>query len=247
MFNKLSAHKKIIYDSLVTALEESASINFYIYNNDFGLFKEILHTKKGDYDYYVVIPHFLEGGNEAYKLINSLVKDKLILLDKMLPGTEGEFGMVYEDFENDIYDALTKALELLGKYHTFKIIFPQYAYYPEEIVQGFLRFCREYAFNYEVINNIKAKDIEDETAYIKVMEDDLVMLIEKILDSNFEVGRQVEGLPYNETPLKKIILNGITTISTDFQLMGEQAAGLVWKNSKEHIKVPFHLTARNSI
>ncbi len=26
-------------------------------------------------------------------------------------------------------------------------------------------------------------------------------------------------ISYNETPLKKIILNGITTISTDFQMM----------------------------
>jgi DNA-binding transcriptional regulator YhcF (GntR family) len=247
MFNKLSAHKKIIYDSFVTTLGEDAAIDFYIYNNDYSLFKDLLIRKKGNYDYYVIIPHFLEGGNDAHEIINSLVKDNLILIDKMLPGADGSYGMVYENFEKDIYEALTKALELLNKYHTLKIIFPEYTYYPEEIVSGFLNFCREYAFNYGVISNIRDESIEEGTVYITVMEDDLVLLIEKILDSGLEVGSQVGVVSYNETPLKKIILNGITTISTDFQMMGEQAARLILENSKQHIEVPFHLTIRNSV
>lgn len=247
MFNKLSTHKKIIYDSFVATLGENASIDFYIYNNDYSLFKELLANKKEDYDYYVIIPHFLQVGDDAYEIINSLPKDRLILMDKVLHGAEGCYGMVYENFEKDIYEALTKALELLNKYHTLKIIFPEYTYYPGEIVKGFLNFCQEYAFNYEVINNIRNESIEEGTVYISVMEDDLVGLIEKILDSNLEVGRQVGVLSYNETPLKKIILNGITTISTDFQMMGEQAARLILENSKQYIEVPFHLTIRNSV
>src|SRR3954464_13674888 len=34
LFNKLSAHKKIIYDTFVSALGEAAAIDFYIYNNN---------------------------------------------------------------------------------------------------------------------------------------------------------------------------------------------------------------------
>jgi len=247
MFNKLSTHKKLIYDAFVATLGENATIDFYIYNNDYSLFKDMLINKKDQYDYYVIIPHFLEGGSDAHEIINCLPKDKLILMDKMLPGAEGNFGMVYENFEKDIYEGLTKALGLLHKYHTIKIIFPEYTYYPEEIVKGFLNFCQEYAFNYQVISNIKNESIEEGTVYISVMEDDLVVLIEKILDSGLEVGRQVGVLSYNETPLKKIILNGITTISTDFQMMGEQAARLILGNSKQHIAVPFRLTIRNSV
>ena len=36
LFNKLSAHKKIIYDSLVASLGDMAAIDLYIYNNDFS-------------------------------------------------------------------------------------------------------------------------------------------------------------------------------------------------------------------
>ena len=59
------------------------------------------------------------------------------------------------------------------------------------------------------------------------MEDDLVLLIEKIIETKLEVGKQVGVIAYNETPLKRIILNGINTISTDFHLMGEKAAQLI--------------------
>jgi DNA-binding LacI/PurR family transcriptional regulator len=54
-------------------------------------------------------------------------------------------------------------------------------------------------------------------------------------------------ISYNDTPLKKIILKGITTISTDFKLMGQKAAELILTQSTEHIAIPFHLTIRASL
>ena len=47
--------------------------------------------------------------------------------------------------------------------------------------------------------------------------------------------------------IKKIIMNGITTISTDFKMMGEKAAELILNNSTEHIEARFYLTVRNSL
>ena len=79
------------------------------------------------------------------------------------------------------------------------------------------------------------------------MEDDLVLLIEKILTTRLIVGKDVGVISYNETPMKKIILNGITTISTDFRMMGEKAAQLILEKSTEHIEIPFYLTLRSSL
>ena len=58
------------------------------------------------------------------------------------------------------------------------------------------------------------------------MEDDLVTLIEKILLHEFKIGEKVGVISYNETVI--IILNGITTISTDFKMIGEKAAELIY-------------------
>jgi DNA-binding transcriptional regulator YhcF (GntR family) len=247
LFNKLSPHKKIIYDSIVTTLNHKAAIDLYVYDNDFSFFRNLLNSKREGYTHYVIIPHFIEGGQNAYEILNTIDKDKLILLDKLTPGVTGEFGAVYENFESDIFNALHQALERLSKYHTLKIIFPEYSYFPVEILNGFRKFCDTYAFNSKIVHNILDEPVGNGEAYINLMEDDLVRLIEKILATKLVVGTDVGVISYNETPVKKVILNGITTISTDFKVMGERTAELIMSNNKEHIEVPFYLTLRASL
>jgi DNA-binding transcriptional regulator YhcF (GntR family) len=247
LFNKLSAHKKTIYDSFVETLGEQASIDFYIYNNDFFLFKKLLINKKDDYSYYVIIPHFIEGADKVHEVINSLPKEKLILLDKRIPGVDGEYGAAYENFQHDIYQVLTEALERLSKYHTLIIIFPIHSYYPAEILIGFKNFCQDNTFSYRIIENIVNEPIVSGEVYIVVMEDDLVRLIRRIRELNLVIGEQVGIIAYNEVPLKEIILNGITTISTDFKQMGVTAAELILTNSKKHVEIPFRLYLRPSL
>ena len=247
LFNKLSPHKKIIYDAFVTSLGDLAAIDFYIYNNDFLLFKKLIARQKQEYSHYVIIPHFMDASENISEIINTIPKNKLILMDKLIPGVTGEYGAVYENFEKDIYNALVQANSKLSKYHTIKIIFPEYTYHPKEILEGFYSFCKQYAFNYKVIHNLQNEPIKEGEVFINLMEDDLVYLIEKILSTRLKVGKHVGVISYNETPLKKIILNGITTISTDFQMMGEKAAQLILEQSTEHVEIPFYLTSRASL
>ncbi|SFH23914.1 GntR family transcriptional regulator [Pedobacter insulae] len=247
LFNKLSTHKKIIYDAFKKAIGEQALIDFYIYNNDFALFKKLIISKKDDYSHYVIIPHFIEGGENAQDIINTIPKEKLIIVDKLLPGITGAYGAVYENFSQDIYAALEQALPRLGKYHTLKIIFPKNSYFPKEILTGFYRFCQQYAFNHKVIHEIESEDINVGEVYINLMEDDLVILIERLIALKIKIGREVGVISYNETPLKRIILNGLTTISTDFKALGTQAAELILNHKTEKIEVPFYLTLRKSL
>src|SRR5690606_7728242 len=97
-FNKLSAHKKIIYDGFINAIGDNVPVDFYIYNNDLALFKKLLQNLKREYTHYVVIPHFIEGRENAAEIINAIPKEKLVLLDKQIKGVEGEYAAVYENF-----------------------------------------------------------------------------------------------------------------------------------------------------
>ena len=247
IFNKLSAHKKIIYDSFVATLGEQAVIDFFIYNNDFSLFKKLVQNRKEDYTHYVIIPHFIEGGENAHEIINAISGGKLILLDKLIPGIKGKHSAVYENFEKDIFVALKEALPQLSKYQTLKIIFPSYTYFPEEILKGFQNYCQNYAFNSKVVHNIAEEAIQNGEVYINLMEDDLVILLDKIQKTELKVGTDVGIISYNETPWKRFILNGITTVSTDFVKMGEIAAQMILNDEIRHVEVPFALTLRSSL
>ena len=247
LFNKLSVHKKIIYDAFVKAIGDQGSIDFYIYNNDFNLFKKIVDSRDRDYTHMVLIPHFVEGEEMAIDLINSLPKEKLILLDKLLPGIQGKFGAVYEDFEHDIYQSLQQAKESLATYQQIRLVFPTQSYYPKEIVQGFINFCRDYAFEYEVVETLVDVTLSVGQVYITVMEDDLLILLERIRNESLQLGKEIGIISYNETPIKRLLFDGISTISTDFETLGRKAAELVLSNERAKWQNPFVFISRASL
>ncbi|WP_335319522.1 GntR family transcriptional regulator [Pedobacter terrae] len=247
LFNKLSNHKKIIYDALVSRLGEHGLIDFYIYNNEINFFKKIIEAKADLYDKVVIIPHFFDEDESAYRLIENIPKEKLILVDKMIKEISGDFSAVYEDFQKDIYSALEELIDRLNHYKTIKIIFPANSYYSKNILEGFINFCVHYSFDYEILSNLKNEVLMGGTVYINLREDDLIELIEQLLSTNLVLGQDIGIISYNETPIKKIILNGITTISTDFVMMGETAADMIIKGCKSHVAIPFKVTQRNSI
>jgi DNA-binding transcriptional regulator YhcF (GntR family) len=250
LFNKLSEHKKIIYDAFASTLGEKAWIDFYIYNSDFSLFKKLINQKISDYTHIVILPHFRERWENVHEVINTIPKDRLILLDKRLPGVTGQYGSVFENFFEDIFTALesTAATKRLDKYSKFKLVFPTDTYYPDEIKEGFIHFCDFYGHAYQIVPDVETADIHAGDLFINVRESDLVTLLDKINDQHWTVGKDVGIISYNETPLKKHLLSGgLTTISTDFKMMGEAAANLILNDEHKEVPIPFFLTLRDSI
>lgn len=247
LFNKLSTHKKLIYDAFTEELGPDVPIDFFVYHNDFRLFKNILLNHAHGYTHYVVIAHFFEGGQRAMDLINTLPKHKLVVMDKLIDGLTGRYSAVYQDFENDLHQSLTEALPLLRKYTTLNILFPANSYHPEAILNGFYRFCAGYGFGARVLHDIDKVAIEPGNAFINLREEDLVMLIKRIKDTALRVGEEVGILSYNETLVKELLLDGITVISTDFEQMGRTAAQLVQGNTIRQVRNPFRLIVRRSL
>ncbi|MGJ1197657.1 GntR family transcriptional regulator [Sphingobacterium spiritivorum] len=246
-FNKLSAHKKIVYDSFVKTMGEDYGIDLFVYNNDVNYFKSLLKNLNKDYQHIVVIPHFIKGKDQEIDIIREIPKDKLIVLGKELPELQGEYACVYENFEKDIYNALKQANKSLAKYKTLKLIFPDNSYFPKGIIKGFYKFCQEFKFEHLLVSNIQKEQISAGEVYINLIEEDLVRLLDKVLSLDLEIGKDVGVISYNETPLKKFILSGITTISTDFKEMGKLAAKVILNKSTAKIEVPFYLKMRNSL
>jgi len=133
-------------------------------------------------------------------------------------------------------------------YKKLILIFPTLIPYPKEIIKGFRLFCLQHQFDFEIIfeTDQETKVLEN-AAYVVIEETDLVNLIKKCHEQNLIVGKNVGIISYNETPLKEILLDGITTISTDHEQMGKTAARLVMENKTEIVKNPFTLIRRKSL
>ncbi|RFZ94486.1 GntR family transcriptional regulator [Mucilaginibacter conchicola] len=248
LFNKISNYKKLVYNSFVDTLGKDAVVDLKIHHGSGKVFESLMDTYRNDYDYYVVMPHFYEGADDAFKLIKRLPSDKLILLDKELDDTKEDCAAVYQDFKNDIISALESGKHLLSKYKKLFLVFPRVTHYPAEIALGFKKFCIQHGFEYQVISDIdQDTPVEKHEAYIVIEEPDLVNLIKNCKCKRLQAGKDVGIISYNDTPLKEILLDGITVISTDHSEMGKTAALLIMGNQREKIQNPFKLIIRESL
>lgn len=249
LFNKLSAHKKVIYDAFASTLGDQATIDFFIYENNYRQFKELIYAAGArDYSHYVIIAHFDEGGEGLVDFIKEVIPyKKLVVLDKRIDGLGVNVASVYQDFEKDIYTALKDLNQQLKKYHRLKLIFGEQSYQPGEIRKGFIRFCGEFAYDFNIVRTLEEEEISMHTVYITLREDDLVGLIKKFKQTSYRLGKDVGIISYNDTLLKEVLLDGITVISTDFRKLGEQAARMVLQKHHEQFVNPFYVILRNSL
>ena len=112
---------------------------------------------------------------------------------------------------------------------------------------GFEKFCNDNHLNHEVINQFKERELQRGEIYVIPDDRDLVKVIEESKTQNLKLGLDFGIISYNETPLKKVVENGITTISTDFQSMGKQLAEMILENKKVQIENKNSLIIRNSL
>lgn len=248
LFNKMSNYKKQVYNSFVQSMRNKATVDLKIYHSNTFIFEQFINTHLGEYDYYVIMPHFYENVDIAYSAIRKIPIDQVVILDKNPSCLQPGYAAVYQDFKNDIIGALESGISLIRKYKKITLVFPKTVPYPVEIEIGFRVFCQQYDLHYTVINEIAPdRQVTAGEVFVVIEETDLVNLIKISRSHNLKIGENLGIISYNETPLKEILLDGITVISTDHEKMGETAARLIMNNSKENIKNPFALIRRKSL
>ncbi|MDX2189970.1 MAG: GntR family transcriptional regulator [Bacteroidota bacterium] len=245
-FNKLSAYKKTIYNAFINQIGESGSCDIFIHHNDIQLFATQLQSALGNYTHYVVIPPDLEDKDQIIKSLKKVPAQKLILLDKMIIGFE-PLSAVYQDFEHDIQTVLFKAIIQIKKYRKLSLVFPKGRGYAKEVMAGFALFCQNNAFEFDIISAIEENKVNQGKVFVVIEEDDLVKLLKICKIKQLKPGTDIGIISYNETPLKEILADGITVISTDFEAMGSIAAKLIINNERKVIRNDFRMIERNSL
>ncbi|WP_428232851.1 GntR family transcriptional regulator [Flavobacterium sp.] len=255
LINKPSSYKMEVYNAFVNTVGTKADVNMYLYYCEEDLFINALKKNINKYNYFVIMPHFKSKSQnhvcytpKVIKAIETIPKEKLIIIDNSYREISGAFAAIYQDYKEDIVNALKEGLEKLKKYKKIILVYPSKLVfpYPAGILVGFIKFCEKYGFEFEILDKIYAElEFESKEAYIIIEEEDLVELVQQIREKNLVMGTDIGLISYNETPLKALL--GITVISTDFKAMGIAAAKLVLNNKKEISKNPFNYIERNSL
>ena len=242
LFDELNAFKEDLYTSVLNSLDAKSVVDIYFHHFNYQVFKDLISESAGKYTSYVIMPATFDY---AADIIGKLPKEKVYILDRMKEDLSG-YPVVYQDFEQDVYDALNDGFDLLQKYSKLIMIFPG-GKEPEGRMLGFQRFCNEKGFKSEIIRNVTNKEIKAGEAYFVPSDRNLVRLVKMAAEKNLELGKDVGIVSFNDTVLKEVVAGGITTISTDFNLMGQTLARMIQDRSTEKIRNHSALIRRNSL
>ncbi|WP_397447729.1 GntR family transcriptional regulator [Polaribacter sp. R77954] len=242
LFDELNSFKEDLYNSFLQNLGKNIQIDIFFHHFNNTIFTKLINDNIGDYSYYVIMPANLKN---TQKVIQNLPDDKVYILDQIQKGLE-KYPAIYQNFEKDIFEGLSSILMKIVNYKKIILLFSEDKQ-PKGILDGFLLFCNQYNINFEVLSSIDKRIPEKGEVYVLLEDKNLIRIIKKIKERRFVLAKDIGVISVNDTILKEVVENGITTISTDFNLMGAQLAEMIVNNTYQQIANPSRLILRKSI
>jgi DNA-binding transcriptional regulator YhcF (GntR family) len=242
LFDELNSFKEDLYQSFLDNLNTNMQVDTYFHHFNRKVFNQLINDSKGNYTTYVIMPAKFTGTFSQLQHLNG----RLIILDQLPDDLKGRYPSIHQNFEKDTFNALMEGRKLISRYQKFIMIYPG-GKEPEGQYRGFLKYCNDTFTPYELIHDIRGRTISKGEVYLVVWDRHLVWLVKEARAKGLELGKDIGIISYNDTALKEVVANGITTISTDFKKMGESLAQLVRTKNDQSIENPFRLILRGSL
>lgn len=243
LISTFKAYKEVLYHAFINSLPNNVIVDLQFHHYNVKNFTAMLNTDNGKYYKYVVMGFEHPEVTAALSKIDS---NKLLLIDWKVNLKEDN-NYVLQDFGKAFYNCLEEATELFRKYEAINFIYPEFTYHPVETVKYFKEFCKLKDLKFKIFKNSKDFIVERNMAYISVSDRMLYELLDQCRFSNFELGKDVGILSYNDTPLKRFTYKGVSVVSVDFKEFGVQAADFVISSEPKKVYLQTKLILRESL
>jgi DNA-binding LacI/PurR family transcriptional regulator len=242
LFDELNVFKEDIYTSFLNKLDTKTTVDIFFHHFNFSLFQKLISDAAGKYTSYVIMPATFDKSSQ---IISHLPKNRVFILDRIKTDL-ADYPVIYQDFKNDVIDALNTGKELFKKYNKLIMIYPG-GKEPIERVYAFKEFCSEHKYSFDVINSLENREVKQGEAYFIASDRNLVKIVKIASQNNLKLGQDLGIVSFNDTALKEVVADGITTISTDFNKMGENLFELISQKGTTKLRNPSSLIIRNSL
>lgn len=246
MLDKMTSFKERIYDGLRFNLDKNSEVDIFFHHGNKKVFKSLIVENLNSYTHFVISTFFNEGVSDV---LNLIPEGKLILIDQKEQGVLMQHSQIYQNFENDIFESLSKVSDKIKKYDEICLVAPSTAPHRTSVLQGFEKYCALFGVKNSTIDHNEIDEIKKGNLYILISEknDDLVKIIKFCRKNSCNLGKEIGVISYNETQLKEVLEGGITVISTDFFRMGQRAAEAINNNETVTEVNPSEIIIRDSI
>ena len=242
--DELNGFKEVLYNGFKEGIGKKGTIDIFFHHFNAAIYEKIIRESIGNYTSYVIMPI---PQKSAAPVLKEIPEGKLYILDIGLFPYGKKYPSVCQNFEKDFISTLTSGMDLLRKYNKLVMVYPEVVQTQSGTINGYNYFCSEHQIRSERIMSAQDRKLTKGECYIVLTDNDLVSLVNAAREAKLELGKDIGILSCNDTPLKPIVANGITTMSTDFRLMGLTMADLVLNNKKEQVENPCYLLRRGSV
>ncbi len=237
------AYQEVLYNEIISGLNpKNISIDLYFHHCNPVVFRSVIKEYLGLYGLYIIT-----GFNHPVvsRTLSEIPKHKLLQITRppVIPGTS----FISQQFDDELQKAMEQILPQIKKYKKIRLIFPFQGAYPDEIKNTFLSFCDKYEICCSVESQINEKAIQPGNAFFVVADNDLIHIVKSAEEKGLKIGKDIGILSYNETPMKEIIRNGMTVLSTDFKLMGRDIRRYIETRRFIQKVIPTKAIVRNSL
>jgi DNA-binding transcriptional regulator YhcF (GntR family) len=238
-----SPFKDVLYNSFIEHLPENYQVDLGFHHYNFRVFETVILDSIGKYNVYIVMNF---NNEKIADVLRKIDPNKLLILDWGDFKAE-RYAYVCQNFGEQASNCFRDAEPAFRKYHQLNYVYPRGSVHPQITLNYFELFCSEINKPCNKIEKINETAIRAGHAYLIFRQKDLVQILQHARSKKLAIGSEIGIIVYNDTPLYEVIDQGITSISTDFSLMGRRAASFV--KSKEKIRqiIPTKLIMRNSL
>ena len=243
LLDQYTPFKEALYNSFVKHLPINYKVDLLFHQYNERLFNTIIRESIGKYNKYIVMNFDNEKFSTALNKINPA---RLLLLDFGKFEKEKYF-YICQDFDESFYQALLALKERMHRYRQIVFLFSKGLKHPQSSKDYFIRFCEEQGFSYEIQEDIENLVVRKETAYIAIKHQDVVKAVKQGRLEGLKCGKDFGLLAYNDIPSYEVIDEGITSLSIDWEMMGNEAANFVLNDTPIQKYLPTEVKLRKSL
>ncbi|MFW6310048.1 MAG: GntR family transcriptional regulator [Prolixibacteraceae bacterium] len=241
--HSFDGHWEILYNHFREQANGFCETEIFFHHYNIKMLELMISRNVTDYDLFIIssfnhprIKNII-GRIPAYKVLVISRNDRL----------EQNYNCIVQDFSEGTRSALTEAHNSIVKYKKLNLSFPATSGHSETLKNGFLDYCDLFDMPNKVLGSLSELDICKNEAYLVIDDSDLIRLLEVSKNRCWELGSDIGVISYNETPLKKVIRDGISVLSCDFTKMAEEMAGFIKNQRAVQKTIPIEFIQRNSI
>lgn len=243
LLDQYTPFKEALYNSFIKRLPINYKVDLLFHQYNERLFNTIIRESVGKYNKYIVMNFDNEKFSTALNKINPA---RLLLLD-FGKFEKSKYFYICQDFDESFYQALLTLKDKMHKYRQIVFLFSKGLKHPQSSKEYFIRFCEEQGFSYEIQEDIENLVVQKGAAYIAIKQQDVVKVVKQGRLEGLKCGKDFGLLAYNDIPSYEVIDEGITSLTIDWEMMGNEAANFVLNDASVQKYLPTGVRLRKSL